>query len=503
MRRPSAVLPAWLAGRDGMLAAAAVVLLVLGRSAVLVFWPQADFDSDQAVMGLMAKHLVEGRAFPLFLYGQNYILAVQAWLAAPFFLIAGASVAALKFPLLLMNLAVGLLLVWMLGREVGLHPAAAFVASLFFVMAPPGTASKFLEASGGNLEPLLLALLLWLTRRRPAWFGFIAGVGFLQREFTIYAIVAVGAIELARGTLLTREGRRGAFAALRTAAEVWLVVQWLKQYDSAAGPGTTWATLTSPPNNLLEVLGRLCIDPRTMATGVARLVDVHWAQLFGVSPHTLVAFGIDSAVSQGLPWFGLVLAGAMALAAARVAAFVWTDPRWLETYDFCAYLVLVGALSAGMYALGRCGVVAIGTIRYDLLSLLGAVGLGAWFLAVERRAALRRAWVGAIVAWAVLAGVAHGRLWAEYLAHPPVGDKRLIARYLEAKGITYARADYWIAYDVTFLTGERVIVASTDFVRIALYQREVAAHRAESIVIARHPCDGGEAIFEGVWFCPP
>ena len=60
-----------------------VVLVILARSAIFVFWEQAHFDSDQAVYGLMAKHLSEGRAFPMFMYGSNYILAVESWLAAP------------------------------------------------------------------------------------------------------------------------------------------------------------------------------------------------------------------------------------------------------------------------------------------------------------------------------------------------------------------------------------------------------------------------------------
>src|SRR3981189_3342611 len=93
------------------LALAAVVVLVVFRSALFGFRRQLAFDSDQAVFGLMAKHLIEGRAFPLFMYGQNYILAVEAWLAAPVFLMAGVSAGALRFPLLLVNVAVGVLLV--------------------------------------------------------------------------------------------------------------------------------------------------------------------------------------------------------------------------------------------------------------------------------------------------------------------------------------------------------------------------------------------------------
>jgi len=437
------------------------------------------------------------------LYGQNYILAVQAWLAAPLFLIAGPSVAALKIPLLVITAAVALLLVRLLQREAGLRPALALVAALFFVVAPPGTAATMLQASGGNLEPFLYVLLLWITRRRPIWFGLIAGVGFLQREFTIYGVLAIALIELARGTLLTRDGRRGAFAAARTAAEVWLAVQWLKQFASAAGPGTTQADIHAPVNNFIEVIGRLCIDPRAMAIGAARLATVHWPALFGLSPERLTQFGVESEIRQGAPWLAIVFAMAMILAVARIARHCWRARRVAPQHEFCAYLAIVGALSAGAYALGRCGVIVLQTMRYDLLSVIGAVGIGAWFLAVERRRWLRRTWSAAIVVWALVAMVAHGRLWSQYLSHPPIGDKELIARYLEAKGIKYATSDYWIAYEVTFLTNERVIVASNDFVRILSYQQIVDDHRAQSVLISRQRCDNGQQMYEGVWFCPP
>src|SRR5688500_13396512 len=97
---------------------ALVVLAVAARSAVFVFWQQSFFDSDQAVIGLMAKHLSELRAFPVFMYGQSYMLGVEAWLAAPVFLLLGVSVTSLKLPLLAMNLAVAILLLRILEREV-------------------------------------------------------------------------------------------------------------------------------------------------------------------------------------------------------------------------------------------------------------------------------------------------------------------------------------------------------------------------------------------------
>ena len=58
----------------------AVALVVL-RSFVWVWWEQAHFDSDQAIHGLMALHIADGEAWPVFMYGQSYLLAIEAWLA--------------------------------------------------------------------------------------------------------------------------------------------------------------------------------------------------------------------------------------------------------------------------------------------------------------------------------------------------------------------------------------------------------------------------------------
>src|SRR5436190_19557320 len=70
---------------------AILLLVVLGRSAVFILAPESYFDADQAIFGLMAKHLAEGRAFPLFMHGQSYILGVEAWTAAPLLMLAGPS----------------------------------------------------------------------------------------------------------------------------------------------------------------------------------------------------------------------------------------------------------------------------------------------------------------------------------------------------------------------------------------------------------------------------
>ena len=479
---------------------AIVALVVVARSAVPVFWPQSQFDADQAITGLMAKHLSELRAFPVFYYGQSYMLAVEAWVTAPFFLLFGVSATALRLPLLLINLGVACLLLRTLERETGLRPWLALIPVLFFALPPPGTTAHLLEANGGTVEPFAYVLLIWLTRRRPALCGLVFGVGFLQREFALYGLLALLAIEALEGTLFTRVGLKARLVLLRTAAEVWLVVQWLKWYSSAAGPGTTMADVYRPRDNVLELANRICWDLATLPRGAWRMLTEHWPVLFGTRVLPLTDFGIGSEAHQGLPGTGFVL-GAMALVAlAGIARGARQARSWKLPDPFSAYLVLVALLSAAGYVVGRCGEVDFVVMRYELLSILGAVGLGAWFLRVERSVLLRRIWIGLACATVAVAALAQGRLLAEYVRHPPESAKQQIVKQLEARGVQYAYSDYWTAYPITFLTNERIIVAS-DFVRIRQYNTIVDAHRAEAVTISRTPCEGGRPIIRGVYIC--
>jgi hypothetical protein len=478
------------------------LLLVLFRSLVFMIWPQSYFDSDQAIHGLMAKHISEGRAFPVFMYGQSYLLAVEAWLASPFFLVAGPSVFTLKLPLLIITIVVTFLLIRIFRAEVGLTAALAALATLFFVLPAPGTATQLVEASGENIEPFLYIVLIWLTRYRPNWGGLVLGIGFLNREFTIYGLAALLTIEAAHRVLFTREGMVRRLRMLRTAAEVWLLVTWLKQYSSAAGPGTSLQDLyQASPDNMGELWNRICIDPGRWISGIWAGLTTHLPHLFGMTTQPLLDYGIDSRATQGLPWGGVLLIGLFAVPIVRIAMTLVDERRWRPEYDACAYLVLVGLFSFGAYTLLRCGV--IGIMRYELLSVIGATGLAAWYLRVERVRALATVWIVLMIAWATSTFTAHARLWAEYLSHPPSGVKQIVIRELEASAVHYGYADYWLAYYITFLTNERIVIHATEASRIAEYKRIVDAHRAEAVLVSRTPCAGGREVVRRVYFCPP
>src|SRR5829696_4697965 len=60
-----------------------VLAAVLTRGVAAVYWADLSFNADDATSGLMAKHLSEGRAFPVMQYGLQYVLVLESWFAAP------------------------------------------------------------------------------------------------------------------------------------------------------------------------------------------------------------------------------------------------------------------------------------------------------------------------------------------------------------------------------------------------------------------------------------
>jgi len=485
--------------REWWLAVVLVAVVVLFRAGIFVFWERAQFDSDQAIFGLMAKHLGELRALPVFMYGQNYILAVEAWMAAPLFAIAGASVTALKLPLLAINLATAVLLVRVFTRDVGLSPLAAVVPTLFFALPAAGTAARLVDAGGGNIEPFLYVVLIWLLRARPLACGVILGLGFLQREFTVYGFVALLAVDLFRGRLFTRGGVLARIQTVAVAGFAWTAVQGLKLVSSGAGPGTTIADVHGPASNFGELAARSCFDPGTLSAGIRRIVVEHWPTLFGTATFRLSDFGIVSTLDQGAPWSALLLATVAAVPAVTLLATTARTRTVPRELDFCCFLVLVALLSVTGYIVGRCGAIDFYFLRYELLSVLGMAGLAAAFLRRTQSRLLRVSWTGLALAWFVFTATPHARLWHEYLTNPPADVRRELIAHLDARGIRYASSTYWISYAITFLTDERIIMKSEDFVRIRSYERVVEAQEGNVWRVARKPC--GEEIMPRIYLC--
>ena len=219
-----------------------VTLLILARSGAFLWWPHVHFDADQAVTGLMAKHLAEGRAFPVFQYAQEYVLVIESWLAAPLVALSGnATPELIKSVPVALNLASGALLYHTLCRTLMLGSFAALIIVLPFAVPGVGTAGDLTDALGMNIEPLLFTVLLWHLRERPLLLGLTAAVAILNREFTLYALVALACVELMRDRWRVSVWRPHAVTAVAFVL-VWSAVALLKQHSSPSGPGTMGVT---------------------------------------------------------------------------------------------------------------------------------------------------------------------------------------------------------------------------------------------------------------------
>src|SRR5260221_8299676 len=118
-------------------AGAIAVALVLLRAVVPTAYEGFYFDSDQAIIGLMAKHLSTFERFPLFYYGLNYILGVEAWIIAPFFWLARPTVAVMRLPLIALNALVAVLLITAPWPRLHLPPLGGLPAPLPLIIPSP------------------------------------------------------------------------------------------------------------------------------------------------------------------------------------------------------------------------------------------------------------------------------------------------------------------------------------------------------------------------------
>jgi hypothetical protein len=471
------------------LAVAIAVLLVIVRSLPFALYEQIQFDSDQAVFGLMAKHLSEGRAFPLFMYGSAYLLAVEAWLAAPWFLVAPINLTTLSLPLVLTNMVTAVLLVLGLERWGGLRPMHALVASLFFVLAPPIVAGDLVSVSGGNVEPFVYIALLWIVVDRPFLFGAVLAIGILQREFTIYAVPVLVAADAIRNWPALHGMLRKWLIALVVFLAVWQAVQALQPYSDLMGPGTRGQLLGGfAGSQVANLAGRVTVDAGSIPARIEAMARLHVPRMLG-------GIVYEEGAGRRRPWLTWLLAAGIIAALLRTAFVVYRTARSdgfrrLERAAFGWYLLAVGVLAGAAYLAARP--VTEEYSRYGLLVILVPIGLVAVLLSLDSQRRVRAVAIAAVIAWASVSLADTARLYLRYAKADP-DELRVLADALVARNVRTADAPYWTAYAVTFLTGERVKVASTDFVRITEYQAAAAAD-PDAIHVREQPCARGERV---------
>ena len=149
-----------------------VIILILCAICLRVWlaassWPL--LNSDEGTIGIMALHIQQG-ARPIFFYGQNYMGALQAYVAAPLFSLFGASVFTLRLAIILFY---GAFLITMYTLTRILYSKHFALLVLFLLSLGSNVIfSRQLSAIGGYSETIFFSalafvLVAWLALSTP------------------------------------------------------------------------------------------------------------------------------------------------------------------------------------------------------------------------------------------------------------------------------------------------------------------------------------------------
>lgn len=184
------------------------IILIMGAFLRLyLLWNSAamQIDSDEAIVGLMAKHIMEGREYHVFYYGQDYMGSLEAFMIAGVFAVFGVSVLNLK--LLMLALFMGFIALTYYLAKFMTNKGAALLSILFLSIPPSFLSIWGLKASGGYIETLIFgSSIIFLTFKIMeaeknsghekrydlfALLGLIGGVAWWTNMLIIYYFIPV------------------------------------------------------------------------------------------------------------------------------------------------------------------------------------------------------------------------------------------------------------------------------------------------------------------------
>jgi len=492
-------------------------LVIVGRAPFLLHGDRF-FDSDEAVEGLMASHVLQGE-LPAFLWGQNYKGVPEVYLTAAVFAVTGPSVIALK-SVTLACFALFVCLQYVLVERL-FSRAIAWMATAFLVLCPPAFVRWSLSANAEVVMTLLSGTVMCLGidiwRRTGSRGAFLAasaaaGFGLWVHQYIIYYWVALGLAifhwlpqrrRILRLVLAARESPR--WLRLLTAILAVVAVAYVALGAVAFLTGGFDATALGlymgvhHPQKLWNIAAGLLIIAALVR--VLSLTSSSASGLPGLSGRqggstTSLAYAAALAFAAGYgPALGAYatrggsppiartdLAGLSTAISPFVRQIVpivigFRNPSasWLPV-PFWLGLALVFAVVASFVALRERpftplfhflvfttplifllsgAFVDVQSYRY----LMPAYGALAVVFAVGIWRIFRWSHVAGAISLAMaltLFGLEQ-RAWYRDLA--PDTQSAATINCLDRSGVRAAFADYWISYKLTFLTDERIVIA--------------------------------------------
>ncbi len=403
-------------------------------------------DPDEAVTGLIARHLAHG-SFSAFYWGQAYGGTPDSVLLAPFVSIAPGNPGAIRATALLAAPTIAILIWRILLRAVS-PPTAAFAAAISFSFPPFAVYfSTKAELFYNPIVVLGLAILLLSLRikEHPAdwrnWIGWglAAGLGWWVGPAIVIYIVA--------GVLwLLWQARSRALLRTLPLAIVGFVVGALPWLIENVGRG--YPSLKNPP-----LVGSYAEHTRIFLEGGVPTV-----------------FGLRLIPSQS--WVVAAYVGAF-VAVGLSLLFVVASVELLRRANPMILVIVPGVLFIIFVPLSFT--VSNGRYLYYIAPLIVAA-MATLFRKIRSQAVVAVACILLGVVWfnqegAFRSGASHT---LASLTRGANADDRDVIRHLEAIGATRLYSDYWVGgYKYVYLSDQRVIVTPFVTVRNNAYEDDV------------------------------
>ncbi len=405
-------------------------------------------NSDAAVVGLQAMHLLRGEWSP-FLWGSGYQTSVDSLVAAALFLFTGPSPLALMLSTLLGHVALTWLVYDVLRRRLPAWTAAVAVGPLVFAPDPVHT---YVLYPPRQASLTLVFLAFWLLDRaasspRARLFlaagGAVASLAVYADPYALLflpvaALIGLSTLRTDRGFLDRPELVRRA-GALAAGAIVGLVPYEALVRHPLATRGQTSLRLDVVPHNLALLLDP-CL-PWLLSTKVYAAKHMSDYEPWDAGP----AYHAFQVLAAAALCAGILSAGALLFS----RTIPWETRRIGLAGVFMVPVTIGGFLVSPM-------VMDHFSSRY-----LAAILLTAPFALAPAAYLLRtRRFALALLPY-LLSGAVSG--WVSYrpfglAVHPSLAVDERLGVMLRERGIRYAVADYWASYRLTLLWRERPVV---------------------------------------------
>lgn len=449
-------------------------------------------DADEAIVGLMAKHISEGGPIPTFYYGQHYMGSLEPLLVAFCFKAFGTSAISLKIVPLIFSLGL-IVVVYLIGREVG-NAWTARSAALFTAIPASSLVVWSGKSRGGFIEILFLgacAMLLairWLKQSDPKLFstfviGFVLGFGWWTNNQIIFFMLPIGLFML--GRLLWCRSARGLSKARKILAHALLGIVaflvggapfWIYNINHEFVSFEMFGS--AEKGDLFKHVSGLFSTSLPIILGAKRFWD--YEDLFPSA--SLIAFSLFGTLFLVVIWH-------------RLKDLVRLFTLKVSENEQVEILLVFVVTTMAVFTLSSFGYL-IQAPRYLLPLYIGVYvlcGKGIEYLARGSRA-IAFGYIFSIVGFNLASCYVHGRAIP---GEPFVFKQQRVERdhssliaWLDSHSITYVRTNYWIGYRLAFETGERVkfsVFQEPPQVRIKSYELEAEAEGREHMPLVLVP----------------